>query len=1111
MDAHLPCPDAALLAAFLDGTLADYERTAVVTHLAECPLCRAVALTVVEYQEVQALDTLWQSGTMPAPPPPLTATGTERWSREKTRAPALVMVVAALAATAALAIPVSSLLPSWSAQRAMTSLVDAAGGYRPLEARLSGAHRYAPPPAIETAGSAPRHSLQLITAATDVRTAFADDEAVLSRRAVGMAALLVGDLDNAISTLEIAVAADRRDPRLNNDLAAAYYERSQREARPDDLPAALSAVERVIAGHPGHLEGLFNRALIITALGLRAEAEAAWQDYIARDPDSPWSSEARGRLAASGAQRPRLEWTALLARFESTGSVTDAEAAVRDHASAARDYIENGLLKRWVDAATQRDRAGADRILEQVQVLGEAFARLGADRLYGDFVKAVRAGRVAGTEARVVAAHEEYLAGMALMTAQRFSDAAPILRRATRRLSAIGSPFSLRAEIEVAATAYFDLRYTDAISALAPVKSTARQRGHTILVTRAAWLEGMTAFSRNEFAAARIRYEEMLASATAGGDNDQWVMAKVLLANLHDVLGQSPLAWQHRVDAAARLDGVFSSGTRSAYLASASGDAAAGGHDAAALLFHSLIGSGPEISANLEVQVRSQRARSLYRLDRRVEARAELAIARARLTAVTNTANQLRIEADLLAAEADVWQDDDRPRAVRAAERLLTLPLVQHDHLRRARAHLQLADAALQDGDLDRGERAVNEGFAALEAFAAAPSAEFAIRSSDSVWRLYGNAVKIALRRGDLARAFEYSERARIRTPQERRAWQAHLASLDEVQRALERDTVLTLLTQIDEQLQIWVIRRDDVAAHTLPISSARAAALVATQFQEITGGAPAPRASAELFDSLFRPVSRLLVGASKLVVVADAPYNQIAYAGLWDRRTGRYVIEDRGVVLAPSATAFTWAMQRSRHGSGPPQLRWAAMMGGAHDQPLHATLADSLGSLYGSRLTRNQGATASHLIEEVAGRDVVHVTARVVGNAQFPGLSYLQMADDSGQKYSGPVFARNVADARPRAQLVALQSQVAADVATRGDAFGFARALLAAGIPNVVSSTVDIEDQSVERTWLEFHRQYAQGTAAVESLRRAQLAALSASDRRPGPWATLTVFGSTQ
>jgi hypothetical protein len=121
-------------------------------------------------------------------------------------------------------------------------------------------------------------------------------------------------------------------------------------------------------------------------------------------------------------------------------------------------------------------------------------------------------------------------------------------------------------------------------------------------------------------------------------------------------------------------------------------------------------------------------------------------------------------------------------------------------------------------------------------------------------------------------------------------------------------------------------------------------------------------------------------------------------------------------------------------------------------------------------------------------------------------------MADDPGDKYSGAVFARSLSDSAPSARLVAIERGPGGSITPRAEgAFGFAHALLASGIPNVVSPVADIEPSSVERTWLDFHRLYAEGTAAVESLRRAQLAALTASARRPGPWATLTVFGSTQ
>ena len=128
--------------------------------------------------------------------------------------------------------------------------------------------------------------------ADTVRHTFADDYGVAPRRAVGVAALLASDLDEAVNSLAIAAAAAPDDGEAANDLAAAYYERAQRLERPEDLPAALDAVEHALRLKPALLPAWFNRALIITAFGLNEEARSAWQDYVRRDPDSPWSEEA---------------------------------------------------------------------------------------------------------------------------------------------------------------------------------------------------------------------------------------------------------------------------------------------------------------------------------------------------------------------------------------------------------------------------------------------------------------------------------------------------------------------------------------------------------------------------------------------------------------------------------------------------------------------------------------------------------------------------------------------------------------------------------------------------------------------------------------------------
>ena len=143
MDALRPCPDSALLAAFIDGTLGDYERTAVVSHLSDCAQCRAVALTVAEFRELTASDAHWHTAV---PPAPLGETRVHRWARAKTRAPTLALV--AVATIAAIALPLLYLLPSWSARQAVATLVDAAEGQRPLEARVTGGFAYAAPQQI---------------------------------------------------------------------------------------------------------------------------------------------------------------------------------------------------------------------------------------------------------------------------------------------------------------------------------------------------------------------------------------------------------------------------------------------------------------------------------------------------------------------------------------------------------------------------------------------------------------------------------------------------------------------------------------------------------------------------------------------------------------------------------------------------------------------------------------------------------------------------------------------------------------------------------------------------------------------------------------------------
>jgi CHAT domain-containing protein len=150
--------------------------------------------------------------------------------------------------------------------------------------------------------------------------------------------------------------------------------------------------------------------------------------------------------------------------------------------------------------------------------------------------------------------------------------------------------------------------------------------------------------------------------------------------------------------------------------------------------------------------------------------------------------------------------------------------------------------------------------------------------------------------------------------------------------------------------------------------------------------------------------------------------------------------------------------------------------------------------------------------LSDVANADVIHLDVAAYESAEFPALSRLQLADDAGSEHSGSLQAERIARTEVvRAQIVALNGARRSKFSEDASATGLTRALLAAGVPAVVSSVAAVDQSQTENVWREFHRNVASGASVSDSLRRAQVTALREGQRRPGPWATLTVFGSTQ
>jgi tetratricopeptide (TPR) repeat protein len=1106
MEARHPCPDSALLAAFLDGALADYERTAVVTHLADCAECRAVALTVVEFREVQALDDIWDAESHPAQEA-REETRVARWTSRKTRAPAFLVAAAVVVAGVVLFVSLP-VVPTEPPTRAASSSPASVTPSPSVEARLAdGMAVTAPdvPPAAE--GHA-----HLVLTANGGRE---DDDryGAATQRAIGVAALRVGDLDDAVSSLSIASLAAPNDARIANDLAAAYYERAKRGGRVEDLPAALEAAERATQMSAALQEAWFNRALIISAMGLRTEARAAWQQCAQHyDPASPWAAEARRREQELAQAMGDDDWNVAVTTFEQRAAAELAQQAVTIHPSKARELFEK-YLREWTTAVLN-DRDG-EHFATRLRILGDAFHRVQNERFYQDIASSIDVAVRARSQRQLARVHQEFFNARKLLTGDSSLQALKELQRLSPSLVRLESPLALRARVETATAHYFLGSYhADTIAALPSLRAAAVAKGYRVIAARASWIGGMAAFSRRDLAGARVAYEEMLDSTNPPADMEQRVMANALLAGLHDVLGNDRDAWAYRLDAIAGIDDVETELTKTQVFFSSAARALADGHLATALLFQARFqppaGDPNPIS---DVQARIQRANTLHRLGNGAAATLELHRARERLASIADPRMVTALDADLLGLESELVQRTDPERALKLAERAVQSATRRRDFFRMSQLQLRLADAALANGQLERADNAATSGIAVLEAMRRSAGKDASAPSVHEL-PLYSKAAQIALHRGDFARAFFYTENRRLKTLYQDRHPPVPLA-LGDVQRRLNADTALTILTQLDDRLAVWVLTRDDVGVHAVEMSNSRAAALVSSQLQELSRQST-PTVSGELFDTIFKPVWGNLRGIRNMAVVADAPYSHVAFAGLWDASRDKYLVEDFRLILAPTATTFargTAPISPARRNGAGVAIVSASHQGSASDT--RDALTRELHTLYQTaELRTGEAATPTEVLDQIARHEVIHISARVSGSGDARDRTRLLIADEPGRKYSGSVSAAQLARlSSPRARLVALDTDVTgAHVPARSDGpQEVALALLAAGVPTVIGRVGAFPTDTLSPTWVEFHRQFAAGKPAAESLQRAQLAALSASQRRAGPWATLTVFGSYQ
>jgi hypothetical protein len=272
------CPEPEQLAAYVDGRVTAEERAAIQRHLADCEDCREVVADAVRLRDESHIRVL------------------PFWRRRK--AQAIGGGILALAASLILVVQVRPELNPFRGPTPYEELIAASGTSRTIEARLAGGFPHASPRRATRSQQLAVPSAELRAAAARVEQHAARDSAPARQHELGVAQLVMGQYDRAVTTLEGARNRSNDDPRLLNDLAAAYLARARTYGTADDISRALSAADAALAVDPTLAEAWFNRALAFEYFSKRVEAAAAWRRYLEIDPTSPWSDEARWRLSS---------------------------------------------------------------------------------------------------------------------------------------------------------------------------------------------------------------------------------------------------------------------------------------------------------------------------------------------------------------------------------------------------------------------------------------------------------------------------------------------------------------------------------------------------------------------------------------------------------------------------------------------------------------------------------------------------------------------------------------------------------------------------------------------------------------------------------------------
>ena len=1030
----------------------------------------------------------------------------------------------------------------------VAELAQAMGTTRFIEPRLTGGFQHGRLVVMRSGDAIQGLDAQspaVLSAVANIRERAQGDTSPETLGALAVTYLVSGDFNGAVKALEAATAQAPKKAQLLSDLAAAYLVRASRLDEPSDIPKALEAAERSIEQKDAPVEAWFNRALALEGLHLVDAARKAWDDYLQRDPSSPWAVEARKRKEElPPAQQSTLEDD----RARAQAALREGKAAVDrladESPSLLRDYFDNELLYAWADAYLA-GQPNAAVLQAHAQLVGDALLRTTGDAMPRDAVRALASAPSGPSRAPP---RTQALGYKTLQSAQNLYDrqqpsasCAPF-RKAQSLLQSGGSPYALWAQQRaVAACFYFPVRSDQGLAELRRVEPVTEQRNYGLVLGRVRHMQGLFLVHRGELSVALDRYRMARVSFREVKDPESEAKILGLIAEALWKAGDARLAWREQLASLSLLDRVRDASRRHGILAVTSDACRDLGLVRTSLRLETArVENDAHLGTALMADALIFRGLARYALGFENAAMADLAEVRRLTPRGGDAALAERLSATVDAAEGAILAQRQPQQAASSLER--ALPYFERTTpVRVPGLRLLLARAQLERGLDDSAEAELTAGIQLLESQRISLK-QAALQASffDTAVPLFDDMVSLQVdRRHDPQRALSFVERGRarqlvdcLRSPDvQRKVGQGPAADTqapltpEALQHELPEGSALVYYVTSSKRLLSWVVTRQGIhfqERSLLADDLQRTAAAYRTAMERRAPISLVREPAARLFDELVRPLVPWLQPQQVLVVVPDALLQSVSFASLWDRQTGRYLAEDYLVASAPSGTVFLRAsaaaarqMPTAPHllAVGNPRLDHGRSRGlpslvGAEAE------ATEVAVLYpGSELLIGPAATKTAFLASARKSEIIHFAGHATSADGF-GAAQLLLAPAPAAGESGVLDTAELDRTKlPRARIVVLAGcRTASGAVSRLEgAMSLARPFLAAGVPSVIASLWDVDDATSRRFFVAFHRTLLSERDPALALRRTQAAFLRDADpvlAHPASWGGFAYIG---